>query len=75
MTVDQGNHDLKVSLGNITVKAAAGSISVEAMQSITLKVGQNTLTIDQTGVTIKGMMTSVQAQTQAELKSLSLIHI
>ncbi|HEX3991247.1 MAG TPA: type VI secretion system tip protein TssI/VgrG [Acetobacteraceae bacterium] len=69
-TIDQGNHDLKVSLGNITVKASAGSISMEAMQSITLKVGQNTLTIDQTGVTIKGMMTSVQAQTQAELKGL-----
>ncbi len=68
--VSTGNHDLKVSLGNITVKAGAGSISMEAMQSITLKVGQNTLTIDQTGVTIKGMMTSVQAQTQAELKGL-----
>jgi type VI secretion system secreted protein VgrG len=70
MTVDTGNHDLKVSLGNITVKAAAGSISVEALQSITLKVGQNSLTIDQTGVTIKGMMTSIQAQMQAELKGL-----
>jgi type VI secretion system secreted protein VgrG len=68
--VSTGNYDLQVSLGNITVKAGAGSISMEAMQSITLKVGQNTLTIDQTGVTIKGMMTSVQAQTQAELKGL-----
>ncbi len=70
MTVDKGNYGLTVSLGNITVKASAGAISVEAMQSITLKVGQNTLTIDQTGVTIKGMMTSVQAQTSAELKGL-----
>lgn len=68
--ISTGNHDLQVSLGNITVKAGVGSISLEAMQSITLKVGQNTLTIDQTGVTIKGMMTSVQAQTQAELKGL-----
>ncbi len=68
--ISTGNYDLQVSLGNITVKAGVGSISMEAMQSITLKVGQNTLTIDQTGVTIKGMMTSVQAQTQAELKGL-----
>jgi type VI secretion system secreted protein VgrG len=68
--ISTGNYDLQVSLGNITVKAGVGSISMEALQSITLKVGQNTLTIDQTGVTIKGMMTSVQAQTQAELKGL-----
>ena len=68
--ISTGNYDLQVSLGNITVKAGVGAISLEATQSITLKVGQNTLTIDQTGVTIKGMMTSVQAQIQAELKGL-----
>jgi type VI secretion system secreted protein VgrG len=67
--ISTGNYDLNVSVGNISVKAGAGAISMEAMQSITLKVGQNTLTIDQTGVTVKGMMVSIQGQVQAELKS------
>jgi type VI secretion system secreted protein VgrG len=39
------------------------------MQSITLTVGGNSITIDQTGVTIKGIMVSVQGQATAELKS------
>ena len=38
------------------------------MQSITLKVGGNSLTIDNTGVTIKGMMVSIQGQVQLDLK-------
>jgi type VI secretion system secreted protein VgrG len=45
-----------------------GASSTEAMQSITLKVGQNSITIDQTGVTIKGMLISIQADLQAQVK-------
>ena len=40
------------------------------MQSITLKVGQNSITIDQMGVTIKGMMIKVEGQVQTEVKGL-----
>jgi type VI secretion system secreted protein VgrG len=40
------------------------------MQSITLKVGQNSITIDQTGVTIKGMMVSIEGQVQTTVKGL-----
>jgi len=44
-----------------------GSITTEAMQSITLKVGQNSIVIDQTGVTIKGLMITVQGQVQVKV--------
>ncbi len=68
-TLTAGNHSTKLSAGNHEVKLTAGASSIEAMQSITLKVGGNSLTIDQTGVTIKGLMVSVQGQIQLELKS------
>ena len=69
-TVSTGNHSTKVSTGNYDLKVSLGTITMEAMQSITLKVGQNTLVIDQMGVTIKGLMTSVQGQVQTEVKGL-----
>ena len=55
-------------MGNLTAKASLGKIAYEAMQGIELKVGQNTVTIDQTGVTIKGLNVSVQGQIQTEVK-------
>jgi len=70
LEVSQGNHGMTVDQGNHTTKVLLGAITMEAMQSITLKVGQNTMTIDQTGITIKGTMVSVQGQVQAELTSL-----
>jgi type VI secretion system secreted protein VgrG len=39
------------------------------MQSITLKVGQNSIVIDQTGVTIKGLMVTVEGQVQTAVKA------
>jgi type VI secretion system secreted protein VgrG len=68
-TLDVGNHSTKLTAGNHEVKLSAGASSIEAMQSITFKVGGNSLTIDQTGVTIKGLMVSIQGQVQLELKS------
>ena len=67
-TLDVGDHATKLSAGNHSVKLCAGASSVDAMQSITLSVGQNSLTIDNTGVTIKGMMVSIQGQMQVDLK-------
>jgi type VI secretion system secreted protein VgrG len=68
-TLDQGNHSTTLSMGNHSLKANAGTSAIQAMQSITLTVGGNSITIDQTGVTIKGIMVSVQGQATAELKS------
>jgi type VI secretion system secreted protein VgrG len=78
LKVDMGNQDVKiamgnqttdVSMGNITAKAGAGQISNEAMQSIELKVGGNSIKIDQTGVTIKGLMVSIEGEVQTQVKS------
>ncbi len=61
LTVSQGNHSVTVSQGNSTTKVSAGneSLSVDsgtithsAGQSITLKVGQNSLVIDSSGITL-----------------------
>lgn len=70
LTIKQGNQSTEVTLGNISIKANAGAITLEAMQSITLKVGQNSLTLSQTGVEMKGLMISVQGQVKTEVKGL-----
>ncbi len=40
-----------------------GSQTTEAMQSIELKVGQSSVKLDPTGVTIQGLMIKLQAST------------
>jgi type VI secretion system secreted protein VgrG len=66
-TIEMGNDALTLKMGNQTTKLDLGQSSTEAMQSITLKVGQSSVTIDQTGVTIKGMMVSIQGQMQTQV--------
>jgi type VI secretion system secreted protein VgrG len=68
--IDMGNDSLAIKMGNQSTKLDLGASSTEAMQSITLKVGQNSITIDQTGVTIKGLMVSVQGQVQTQIKGM-----
>jgi type VI secretion system secreted protein VgrG len=68
--IDQGNHQVQVKLGNRTIKVDLGKITEEAMQGIELKVGQNSVKIDQMGITIKGMMVKVEGQTMTEVKGL-----
>jgi type VI secretion system secreted protein VgrG len=68
--LSMGNMAVALSMGNLATKADLGKIDEEAMQSITMKVGQNSITIDQMGVTIKGMMISIQGQIQTEVKGL-----
>jgi type VI secretion system secreted protein VgrG len=68
VTIEMGNESLKIKMGNQTTKLDLGASSTEAMQSITLKVGQSSITLDQMGVTIKGMMISIQGQVQTEVK-------
>ena len=68
--ISMGNDSLAIKMGNQTTKLDLGASSTEAMQSITLKVGQNSIVIDQTGVTIKGMMISVEGQVTTDIKGL-----
>ena len=67
-TVSMGNMDTQVKMGSYTVKTSLGAVTIEAMQSITLKVGQSSVVIDQMGVTVKGMMVSSEAQVLQKVK-------
>jgi type VI secretion system secreted protein VgrG len=69
-TLDMGNESVKLKMGNRDVKADLGKITYEAMQKIELKVGQSSVVIDQTGVTIKGMMVKVEASIMLDQKGL-----
>lgn len=65
--VDMGNDSLEISMGNQSTKLDLGAASTDAMQSITLTVGQSSITIDQMGVTIKGMMITIEGQVQTQV--------
>ena len=69
-TISQGNQSLSIKVGNQDVKLDLGQSTTEAMQSIELKVGQSSVKLDQTGVTIKGMMISIEGQVQVDVKGL-----
>ena len=70
--IDMGNDTFTIKMGNQTTEVSLGSSSTEAMQSITLKVGENSITIDQMGVTIQGMMVSIEGQVQTEVQGMML---
>ncbi len=67
--VSMGNSSLAVSMGNISVKADLGQVTVEAMQSIKLTVGGNSITIDQTGIKLDGIMVKITGQAMAQMSS------
>lgn len=78
VTLDKGNQTTKLtqgdqtttlSSGNHSLKLSAGKSTIEAMQSIELKVGSNSIKIDQSGITIKGMMVKVEGSTMLQAKS------
>ena len=66
--ISMGNETLNIKMGNQSTKLDLGASTTEAMQSIELKVGQSSIKVDQTGVTIKGMMISIEGQVQTQLK-------
>jgi type VI secretion system secreted protein VgrG len=69
INVKTGNRDVKVDAGNDSKKVGAGKSSTEAAQSIELTVGGNSITINQQGITIKGMMVSIEGQATLDAKS------
>ncbi|HEX5438700.1 MAG TPA: type VI secretion system tip protein TssI/VgrG [Gemmatimonadaceae bacterium] len=69
-TLKMGNLSTVLKMGNMTAKMDLGKSETEAMESIELKVGQNSIKIDQMGVTIKGMMVKVEGQIQTQIKGL-----
>ncbi|GGH20195.1 type IV secretion protein Rhs [Alsobacter metallidurans] len=61
-TITDSDDKLTLKKGDLSVKCELGKITMEAMVSITLKVGENTIVIDQMGITLKGLMITEQAQ-------------
>ncbi|HET6233603.1 MAG TPA: type VI secretion system tip protein TssI/VgrG [Acetobacteraceae bacterium] len=61
VTVSQGNDSLTVSQGNHSITVTTGTSTVDAGQSITLKVGSNSIVISTSGITLTGGTISVSA--------------
>ena len=70
LKIGTGNLATDVSMGNVSLKAGVGKITYEALQGIEFKVGQNSVKIDQSGITIKGLMVSMEGSVQTEIKGL-----
>ena len=68
--ISMGNETLNIKMGNQSTKLDLGASTTEAMQSITLKVGMNSITIDQTGVTIQALMVTITGQVQTQVSGL-----
>lgn len=68
--LDMGNRDTKLAMGNDTLKLDLGKQETEAMQSIELKVGANSIKIDQSGITLKGLMIKIEASATLQTKGL-----
>lgn len=68
VVLNKGNHATKLDMGNYKLTTAMGKVEIEAMQSITLKVGSNTLVIDQTGVKIDGMQLKFKGTMTSEME-------
>lgn len=60
-SVTSGNYMVKLGSGNATHQCDGGSITLQAAQSITLKVGGNSIVINQTGITLKATQVTVTA--------------
>jgi len=69
VTLKMGNQTTTLKLGNQTTKLVAGASKTEAMQGIEFKVGANSIKIDPSGITIKGIMVKVEGSAMAQLKS------
>jgi len=69
VSLSMGNDQLKLSQGNHTIQVSLGKSSIEAMQGIELTVGENSIKIDQTGITISGLMIKLQGETMIQVEA------
>lgn len=68
-TLNQGNDKLNVKMGDYSVDIDAGKATITAMTSIELKVGSNTIKLDQKGITVNGIMVKVDATAKLDANS------
>ena len=69
MKASQGAIAFLASLGDVSIKAAAGAIAIEAVTSIELKVGANSVKIEPAGITVKGTMVKVEGSAMLDMKA------
>lgn len=68
VTLTKGNYTLSLASGNVSIQASAGSIKLEAMQSIELSCGGNSVKISPSGIQITGMQVQVKADSSLTLE-------
>ncbi|MBX3436561.1 MAG: type VI secretion system tip protein VgrG [Planctomycetaceae bacterium] len=61
VTISQGADSLTVSKGDWNVTLSAGSATISAAKQIVLKVGDSQLTLDTSGITLKGTSIAINA--------------
>jgi type VI secretion system secreted protein VgrG len=71
VTLNMGNDMLTLKQGNQTTAINLGKSETTAMTSIELKVGQNSIKIDQSGITLSGMVVKINGQTQTQVSGLT----
>jgi type VI secretion system secreted protein VgrG len=69
LTVQDGGITVTAQQQDIAVEASSGSITVTAMTSIKLMVGDNSIEINNEGVTITATKISVQGQAMVQVKA------
>jgi type VI secretion system secreted protein VgrG len=68
-TLDMGNETRELKMGDMSIKMDLGSSTTEAMQSITLKVGQSSIVLTQEGITIQALTITIQGQVMVEMSA------
>ena len=74
-TINMGKDTLHLQQGNHSIKLDLGKSTIEALQGIELKVGQNKIKIDQTGITIEGLMVKVNGQAMVQINASTLLKL
>ncbi len=72
MTLTVGK-DLSETVGGSQSTTVAQSVTIQAGMDITLQVGANSIKIDQTGITVSGMMVTVDAKTICKVEAGALL--
>lgn len=72
-TLNMGNETTTLKMGDYSVETTAGSIRMKAMQEIKLEVGANSITINQAGITIKGVMINVEGTAMTTVKGNAML--
>jgi len=67
--VKKGDDTLQIEMGDHLIDVSSGKSEIKAMTSIELAVGSNSIKIDQSGITIKGLQVTINGDVSVEMKS------